>query len=368
MTKKKILHVVHDFLFGGIEGFIYYLTQAQMKNENIEVNILCCQRKDKVANKRIINTGIKCHYVPVEPWDFNIAKYKKIMAIAGEYDIVHIHMFKPLLAQALAYAKAKRVYTNHSAGSTGRSQSLTIKAKSRLQVRYLNKHVDAITNNSRYTKDFWISKGVRSEGNYVIYNGVLFNGLPDKSRPLSEFPQLKNKFIVGTTSRFITWKRIDRLIEAFAIFQREKDDTLLLLVGDGSEKERLAGLARSLGISEKVVFTGFKTNVADYQSVMDVCVFASDSEPFGLVAIECMHLGKPTLVFKDGGGLAELVAGIERENIVADINSLASLLDKRYARHFQQEKEDNRTERIRYAGKFDINRIEKEFYDLYTKV
>jgi glycosyltransferase involved in cell wall biosynthesis len=367
MCKVKVVHVVHDFLFGGIEAFLFYLTQAQAKNPELEVSILCCQDKDAVANKRIVNSGIQIFYVKLNPFDYNISTYKKILRITNAHDIAHLHIFKPLMAEALRFSKAKIIYTNHSAGVDGRPDTISFKAKTRLLVRFLNSICDSVTNNSLYTKDFWVKMGVRNPFNSVIYNGVLFKDNWDEKRALEEFPSLNEKFVVGTTSRFISWKRVEYLIEAFFELQKNNDDVILLLVGDGETREKLVAYVKELGITKKVIFAGFQTNVIDYQAVMNLCVFASSSEPFGLVAVECLHLGKPTIVFKDGGGITEIIEGIEKNFIVDDIPQLTNLLRTKYAEFVDGEVDDSAQKRIEYAERFNVVEIEKEFYDLYKK-
>lgn len=367
MSKVKIVHVVHDFLFGGIEAFLFYLTQAQLRNPELEVSILCCQDEGAVANRRIIATGIQIHYVKLKPFDYNIRTYLKILRITNQYDIVHLHIFKPLMAEALRFSKAKVIYTNHSAGVDGRPDTLSFKTKTRLLVRFQNRVCDAVTHNSAYTKDFWGGRGLRNPKNTVVYNGVLFKDTWDHNRAYEEFPVLKGKFIVGTTSRFIGWKRINYLIEAFYEFQKNNDQVVLLLVGDGEMKTKLMAEVTRLGISAKVVFAGFQQNVIDYQAIMDICVFASSSEPFGLVAVECLHLGKPTIVFKDGGGITEIVAGVEPELIVGDIAELTRVLKLKYAELSAQGRDSAAGRRKAYAERFNVVAIEKEFCQVYKE-
>lgn len=367
MSKIKVLHVVHDFLFGGIEAFIFYLVQAQIANDNLEIGILCCQDEAKVLNRRIMDLNVKIHYRKIGSFDLNVNRYREIISITNDYNIVQVHIFKPLLAEAFRFSKAKIIYTNHSSGDDLRSKSLSFKTKNKLLVRFLNGIAHTITNNSNYTKSFWISMGVKNPNNVVIYNGVFFNNSYDSGRAQKEYPLIREKFVIGTTSRFITWKRIEYLIDAFSSFEINKTDVVLLLVGDGPEKDRLVAYANSLGVNN-VIFTGFKTNVIDYQTAMNVCVFASSSEPFGLVAVECLHLGKPTIVFEDGGGITEIVKEIEPRNIVLNVEDLSRLLDEKY-HEFHNHKIDGMIEnRIQYSEKFNVKAIEKEFYETYIKV
>lgn len=368
MTKIRVLHVVHDFLFGGIEAFLYYLSQAQLNNESLEVEILCCQSEDKILNKRIAQSGVIVHYIRIKPWDFNLGHYLRVIRLTNAFDIVHVHFFKPVLAFALRYSNSRIIYTLHSSGDSGRVKSSMELLKEKMFVRFINERADGIANNSSFTKEFWVKKGIHHPVNTVIHNGVLFNNKPDPGRAFREFPGLKNKFIVGTTSRFIRWKRIDLLIEAFNIFQKNNDDVLLLLVGDGEERPRLEGIVNNLKAKHKILFTGFKTNVTDFQAAMNVCVFPSSEEPFGLVAVECLHLGKPVIVFQNGGGITEVIEKIEHKNIVKDVNAMAEALRLEYACYRSGRNDGMELSRTQYADKFNVTNCEKKYFELYKTI
>src|SRR5690606_32866630 len=220
MAKFKIIHVVHDFLFGGIESYLYYLVQAQQANTSLEVAILCCQDERKVPNPRIKKLGIKIYYVSIKAFDLRIEKYKKITEIVSRYHIAQLHIYKPLLLEALYRSKAKVIFTVHTAGAVRREHSFYARMKAKFQVKQLNRCCSGIVNNSFYSQKYWVQKGVGQINNVVIYNGVLFNHENGVEDVMEEFPELRSNFIVGTTSRFIAWKRVDFVINAFANFRR----------------------------------------------------------------------------------------------------------------------------------------------------
>jgi glycosyltransferase involved in cell wall biosynthesis len=121
-----------------------------------------------------------------------------------------------------------------------------------------------------------------------------------------------------------------------------------------------------LRLREKVIFTGFRTDVHKLQRAMDVCVFPSENEPFGLVAVEALSLGKPVIVFKDGGGLVEIADACGKENIVSDVSELADRLDLFY--NDKSELENHRKQRIDCARRFDIQEVTRRFKNLYLKI
>lgn len=367
MNKFRIIHVIHDFLNGGIESFLYYLSKEQTKNELLDVSILCLQNENEIINPRIKEIGINIIYIQIKPLEINIFKYLKILRLLKKYDLIHLHTFKPILCFFLNFSKVKKTFTVHSSGSILRPKTLGFKIKNVLLKNFLNHSINGIAHNSEYTKEFWTKKGVINSINIVIYNGVFFNNNYDPQNCYNEFPQLKGKKIIGTTSRLILWKRVDILLRAFASMKNKTSESILLIVGDGPEKNNLLKLCKNLKIDNQVLFTGYKRNVTDFQSIIDICVFPSVSEPFGLVAIECLHLGKPVLVLKDGGGITELVSGIEPNNIADSTFQLITLLEQLYERQSFIEPEIIK-KRIDYSENYSVKHTEIEYYNLYSSI
>jgi len=100
-------------------------------------------------------------------------------------------------------------------------------------------------------------------------------------------------------------KRIDFLLESFKEFL-EKRNAKFIITSDGPERKHLENLAKHLGISKNVKFTGYLSNsaLAKIYSKADVFVSASDTETQGIVLLEAFASGCPVLVrnalgFKD---------------------------------------------------------------------
>src|SRR5690606_19063250 len=144
-------------------------------------------------------------------------------------------------------------------------------------------------------------------------------------------------------------KRVDRLIEGFARFQDGRE-AMLLIVGDGVERAALEARVDDLEIRAKTLFAGYQREVQAYQAAMDVCVFPSQNEPFGLVAVETLALGKPTVVFADGGGICEIVAGLDPSDVVENSDALAKRLAYYYADEVARTR--HREARVRTAASF----------------
>jgi glycosyltransferase involved in cell wall biosynthesis len=99
---------------------------------------------------------------------------------------------------------------------------------------------------------------------------------------------------------------------------------------------------------------------------MDVCVHPAAGEPFGLAALESMVLGVPTLVFQDGGGVAEVVGGYSAEDLVTGPDTLAARLGYYYGR--RRRDGGPSPEVSGYARRFDISRTCQEFKVIYENI
>lgn len=102
---------------------------------------------------------------------------------------------------------------------------------------------------------------------------------------------IENKFVIGHIGRFTSQKNHDFLLKVFAEVQKEKKDTLLLLVGDGPLREKNEQLAKELKISENVMFLGVRPDIAALCQVMDVFVFPSFYEGLPVTLIEAQAAG-----------------------------------------------------------------------------
>jgi N-acetyl-alpha-D-glucosaminyl L-malate synthase BshA len=106
-------------------------------------------------------------------------------------------------------------------------------------------------------------------------------------------------------SNFRPLKRTDDVVRIFARV-RESIDARLVLVGDGPEYGRTRELVETLGLAEYVRYVGVVDDVAPLLAAADVLLLPSETESFGLVALEAMASGVP-VVASDVGGLPEVV-------------------------------------------------------------
>lgn len=133
----------------------------------------------------------------------------------------------------------------------------------------------------------------------------------EKFKPLPLPPFFsEGDIVVGTVKTLAEKYGIEYLIRAFSLLKKKLPATplKLLIVGDGPQRAMLEDLARSCGLSQDTCFTGPvpHAEVPRYLNAIDVVVVPSDSESFGVAAIEASACCKPVVV-SDVGGLPEVV-------------------------------------------------------------
>src|SRR5690606_12181771 len=138
----------------------------------------------------------------------------------------------------------------------------------------------------------------------------------------------ENDFVIGTTGRMLndSNKRYSDLIKAFAEFSLGKENVKLLLVGDGPEREGYQRIVENLGISDKVIFSGYQSDVSLYYGMMDIFALVSAHESFGLVLAEAMLNKLPVIATRVGG--MKYIVGEGQTGFLVEVGDIKSVVKK----------------------------------------
>ncbi|MBS1518575.1 MAG: N-acetyl-alpha-D-glucosaminyl L-malate synthase BshA [Bacteroidetes bacterium] len=170
--------------------------------------------------------------------------------------------------------------------------------------------------------------------------------------------------ILTHTSNFRALKRVQDVIKIFNEV-REKVDCKLLLIGDGPERSECERISRELGIFEEIKFMGKQDALVELLSVTDLFFIPSQSESFGLSALEAMSCGVP-VISSSVGGLPELNLHGETGYIaeIGDVDRMAKYAvelltnEKRYSQFSK-----NARKRAEYFSEENIVPMYEKFYD-----
>ena len=140
-----------------------------------------------------------------------------------------------------------------------------------------------------------------NQNNFKIINNAIdidkfrFN-LENRKRIRKEIGVNDNTIVIGNVGMLIPRKNQDYLLNIFSEIHKKIDNTELWLVGEGPDKKALEEKSKDLSIEKSVRFLGERKDINNIYSAFDAFVFPSNSEGFGIVAIEAQASGLPTFV------------------------------------------------------------------------
>jgi len=229
-----------------------------------------------------------------------VAKYEQI-------DIFHCHYAIPhatsayLAKQMLERTKLKVITTLHGTDIT----LVGLEPSFLPAIKFSIEKSDGVTAVSRFLREktlthFGIEKEIEVIPNFVDvkkYRRVNASSVRNQWAPA-------NEKILMHTSNFRPVKRVQDVIRIFSEVQKKLPGKLIL-IGDGPDRSLCELLCRELGIHEHVKFLGKQAEIVDLLSAADLFLMPSQSESFGLSALEAMACGVP-VVSSSVGGLPEL--------------------------------------------------------------
>lgn len=293
----------------------------------------------------------------------DVVKYEKL-------DILHVHYAIPHataahLAQQILAAQGIRVAlvtTLHGTDVTLVGKDPTFEPV----VSFAINQSDAVTAVSDFLKadtyrHFHVEKDIE-----VIPNFVDLNRFTHRAKSHFKMAIAPNgERIVTHVSNFRKVKRIDNVIQVFNGI-RKVLPARLLLVGDGPERQKAENLCRELNLCEEIRFLGKQEAVEELLSISDLFLMPSETESFGLAALEAMACQVP-VVSSDAGGLTEVnLHGItgyvaHYDDIEAMTGFAVDILkdDARLA--------EFRKNALAQAKKFDITHILPLYEELYQR-
>ena len=168
---------------------------------------------------------------------------------------------------------------------------------------------DRIVAVSQITKDIIVQNyHIPPEKVEVVYNAIDLADLPPHEYDQSTYRYLEDLkkdgyTVIGTIGRLTVQKGLTYFVRAAARALSRYDKMVFVLSGNGEQRDELMALAASLGISDKLIFTGFVRGKQwrDTYHAVDVFVMSSVSEPFGLTALEAAHHDTALLISRQSG-------------------------------------------------------------------
>ena len=305
------------------------------------------------------------------PYELLLSSKLVDVAINQKLDILHVHYAIPHASAAFSaqqILKTRNIDLPFITTLHGTDITLLGKDKSfQPVIEFAINQSDAVTAVSESLKEdtyqfFDIKKNIEVIPNFIDPSLYRF---AEDIELRAQFAE-KDEVIITHISNFRKVKRVDDVIRIFKGVQQQLC-AKLLMVGDGPELHQVKNLARELGISDKVFFLGKSKRIEQITSISDVFLLPSETESFGLVALEAMASGVP-VVSSNVGGLAEVnkdgVTGFlndvgDIEGMIASV--LTILKDKDTLARFKNNA-------LEHSQKFELNKIVPVYENLYLSL
>jgi len=208
-------------------------------------------------------------------------------------------------------------------------------------------------------KHFPISREIQVIPNFIDFER--FNKKPREHFKKAIAPNAEK--IIVHTSNFRKVKRVGDVIRVFHKVQ-QIIPSRLLLIGDGPERSNLEKVCRELQVCEKVTFLGKQEAIEEILSVCDLFILPSETESFGLSALEAMACEVPVIA-SNVGGLPEVVIH-DKTGYLSEVGDI----DKMSEYAIDLLKDENKLNLFRknsmlQAHQFDLQNILKKYMEVY---
>ena len=331
------------------------------------------------ARLDFFNPNVFFHEVSIYKYPlFEYVPYETILASKivdivkqNKIDILHVHYAIPHASAALM---AKNILEEQGIHipivTTLHGTDITLVGKDPTfepVVSYSINHSDAVTAVSESLKkdtlnNFHIQKDI-----YVIPNFIDFSRFTkQKKEHFKKAIAPLNEKILVHTSNFRKVKRVDDVVKIFALIA-DKIPSKLLLIGDGPERTNIELLCRETGVCDRITFLGKQEQIEEILSVCDLFLLPSETESFGLAALEAMACEVPVISTNTGGipevnieGLTGFLSGVGDIESMAK-NALYILSDDSILKTFK-------TNALKQAQSFHIDKILPMYEEVYKNL
>ncbi|MCM3126589.1 MULTISPECIES: N-acetyl-alpha-D-glucosaminyl L-malate synthase BshA [unclassified Paenibacillus] len=303
------------------------------------------------------------------PYDLSLATKMAQVAKTQQLDLLHVHYAVPhavcaYLAKQMLPDDLKVVTTLHGTDITVLAQDESLKDLIELAI---NKS-DAVTAVSqdliRETHELLdIKQKIDLTYNFIDSKTYY----PRNSTSLRAEYASKEEKVLMHISNFRPVKRTLDVVDIFARVNRELP-TKLILVGEGPDLPKIQCRIQEMGLTDRVHLLGKQDDVAQVISMADLLLLPSEKESFGLVALEAMACGIPTIGSTAGGipelvthGSTGLLSGIGDTKQMAEY-ALMLLRNEEMMKSYKQACLD------RASSHFDIDKITAEYEQIYRRV
>jgi glycosyltransferase involved in cell wall biosynthesis len=313
----KVLMLQDTKNYAGTEAHILTLSTALSDLGSVNVELLVPTGSE--LEQRGQANGIRCHACNQNSIAFFLSAISVVQNTRP--DIIHAHNGRTALISVLVskILGCRVVATQHFLEPAHVSSTGVLAKVKRVLHQWVGRQLDQriCVSNAAFVsmqhRGDTIAK--RAECYKVIHNGIDVKKLLSSVTKMRD--EVRSEFRLSNVSKLVTCaarleaeKNIDVLISAFKIVLEQETNAKLIIMGEGSQRMDLQQRITDLRLSDNVVLAGFRPDVHSVIAASDAFVLPSANEPFGLVLLEAMSLGVPSIAASSGGPLEIIDDGV----------------------------------------------------------
>lgn len=302
---KRVLHVIDSLSCGsGMMSFIMNYYRIIDKN-TIQFDFLYFLDSEVSFESEILSLGGKCYKIS-KP-SLNISFFRDISNFlknnSSNYIAIHCH---PIFSSSYISIFKKRYNIEHIIQHSHTSQysSHTFgKIRNKFLLSLADHNITEYAACSPEALLLFSKKSINKKKSVIIPNSIdynIFKYSQTKRNYIRNMYSISSETIVlGHVGRFSKEKNHKLLIDIFKEYHKNNPQSILLLVGDGPLKKEIIAMIRKNALEKSIILVGRVNNVEDYYSAMDIFIFPSLFEGFGLSTIEAQVNGLLCIVSRN---------------------------------------------------------------------
>lgn len=369
-SKINVLHFNVASSMGGSETMITLLLKY-LDREKYQL-FHCTLQSESLLNQRVRALRIPSTALGIDKKRKIIFAIPKLYHLICEKKIQILHLYglqANVVGRLVAkFCKVPIVITAQRSTDDWRKWYHT------LMDRFTFPYVDLIISNSFAAKKRLMEREKFPESKIaVIHNGIELPKFREtsqetKQRVRNEFNLSPEELIVGTVARLHPVKGHQYLLEAAKIVLKKFPETKFILVGEGPLGNKLKSLSKTLGIRQNLIFTGFRKDIPEILSTLDIFVLPSLLEGCPGSIQEAMAMRKPIVATKVGG-IPEIVIDKITGFLIKprDSKDLAETIIKLLKNKKTREEMGKEGKKV-IETKFTLEKMVKETEDIYEKL
>lgn len=291
---KRVLHVFAALDSGGVANFVMN-AYRRIDRSKVQFDFALTSGQESMSDSEARSLGGRTFYFSPE---LSLCEsLRRVLTEEGPFDAVHSHVFfysGLVLKTAKRCGVPVRIAHAHNA-DTGEGSSLLRRAYRTAMRHLIRKNATLMLGCSEKACRYVFGERCMSDGRTLVMpDGIdcerfAFNA-EVRERVRADYG-LDDKFVVGHVGHFNPAKNHEKILSVFAELSKNRENAALLLVGDGENEDEVRRSVEALGLGDRVVFAGAHRDVENMYQAMDVFLFPSRYEGFGMAMIEAQANG-----------------------------------------------------------------------------